>query len=302
MNKHFYLSMQKTLLPSRSTWIHLRFLYSLYLLPVFLFALSQSPIWNVMDMIMVFLVLHLFIYPASNGYNSYFDKDETSIGGVKIPPKVDISLLYASWFLDIFGTLWAFWIRWEFGLGVLIYGIFSKLYSNPKTRLKSRPIISFLIVFFFQGAFIFCISLLALTKISFLDLFSRETLLEALFASCIIGAMYIMTQVYQHKEDQMRGDITLSALLGYRGTFIFSGICFGLALGILVFLTSGRTLFVFSFLAFTFPLVVFFLYWFFRVWKSTDQANFSNTMRMSTLSFLCLSAYFIYLIWLHKVW
>lgn len=292
--------MTKQIFPSRSTWIHLRFFFSLFLLPVFLFALSQSKHTNVLSILMVFAILHVFIYPSSNGYNSYYDKDEGSIGGVKAPPKVDTSLLYTSWVLDILGTLWGWLIRWEFGLGILIFGIFSKLYSNSKTRLKSRPIISFLIVFIFQGAFVYQICLLALDPISVGSLFTKLHLIEALFSSLLVGALYIMTQIYQHKEDQMRGDITLSVLMGYRGTFYFSAFCFLLALGVLIFLSNGKLLFLGPFLALTFPLVAFFIYYFFQVWKSEENANFSNTMRMSTLAFLCLSLYFIYLIWLKK--
>jgi len=286
--------------PTRSTWIHLRFLFSLYLLPVFLFAQSQSIYFNPIRTAMVFIILHLFIYPSSNGYNSYYDKDEGSIGGIKTPPKVDISLLYTAWVLEIIGIIWAFLIRWEFGIGVFLYSLFSKLYSNSKTRLKSRPIISFLVVFFFQGAFMFENCLLALGPLSWMDVFSKNHLLEALFSSLLVGSLYVMTQIYQHKEDQMRGDITLSALLGYRGTFYFSALGFVFGVVILFILSWGSRVFMIPFFAFTAPLMAFFLFWFSRVWKTESEANFSNTMKMSTLSFLCLSAYFIYLIWLQK--
>jgi hypothetical protein len=33
----------------------------------------------------IFIILHLLVYPASNGYNSYMDRDETPIGGLKNP-------------------------------------------------------------------------------------------------------------------------------------------------------------------------------------------------------------------------
>ncbi len=288
--------MIKFILPTRSTWVHLRFLYSLYLLPVFLFALSSVPIWKGMQTLGVFLILHLFIYPASNGYNSYFDKDEGSIGGVKTPPKVDKTLLYAAWFLDIIGTFWGFLIRWEFGAGILLYGIFSKLYSHPKIRLKSKPFLSFLVVFFFQGAFIYYLTIVAVSGQTLDVSFLKEGALGALFSSLMVGSMYVITQIYQHKEDQLRGDITLSALLGLKGSFFFSGSCFLGGSLVLYWHFIHQPTFWFSFLAFTLPLVSYFLYWFFKVWQSGAEANFKNTMRMSTLSFLCLSAYFLFLI------
>src|SRR5690554_7006697 len=42
----------------------------------------------------------LFRSPASNGYNSYFDKDEESIGGLETPPPINKALLHYSFFFD----------------------------------------------------------------------------------------------------------------------------------------------------------------------------------------------------------
>jgi hypothetical protein len=47
-------------------------------------------------------------FPASNGYNSYFDKDEDSIGLLEKPPEVDISLYYFSILLEPWAFCWAF--------------------------------------------------------------------------------------------------------------------------------------------------------------------------------------------------
>src|ERR1700749_4702013 len=58
----------------KSTIKHLRLHFSYHLMPVFLFALSQSNGINWNHTIIAFLILHLLIYPSSNGYNSYQDK------------------------------------------------------------------------------------------------------------------------------------------------------------------------------------------------------------------------------------
>lgn len=50
-------------------------------------------------------ILHVLIYPASNAYNSYFDKDEGSIGGLKNPPKVDKKLWQVANVFDVLGIL-----------------------------------------------------------------------------------------------------------------------------------------------------------------------------------------------------
>ncbi|WP_223285001.1 hypothetical protein [Hymenobacter qilianensis] len=66
----------------------LRIPFSVYLMPVFWFGLSalREPfsLWRAAG---VFVVLHVLAYPASNGYNSYYDRDEGSIGGLKKPPR-----------------------------------------------------------------------------------------------------------------------------------------------------------------------------------------------------------------------
>ena len=86
----------KQIIPTRSTLAHLRFVFSLFLMPVYLFAYSQAPVIYPGAAILIFLIWHLLAFPASNGYNSYFDKDEESIGLLDKPPVVDISSYYFS--------------------------------------------------------------------------------------------------------------------------------------------------------------------------------------------------------------
>jgi 1,4-dihydroxy-2-naphthoate octaprenyltransferase len=44
------------------------------------------------------------------------------------------------------------------------------------------------------------------------------------------------------------------------------------------------------------PIVTYFAYWFWRVWKDPAQADFRQTMRLNFLSATCLSAYFTWLL------
>src|SRR6187402_1161428 len=85
---------------SRSAWLHLRIPFSFFLMPVYLFALSISPNFGESRLLWSFIIIHLFLYPASNGFNSYFDKDEKSIGGLKNPPPVTKGLYYLSLLFD----------------------------------------------------------------------------------------------------------------------------------------------------------------------------------------------------------
>lgn len=276
----------------RSTILHLRIPFSLLLLPVFLFALSQVPNLNTFNAIVVFIILHLFTYPASNAYNSYFDQDEKSIALLKEPPKVERSLYITSIVLEWLGVLLAFLVSFNFALCVAIYNSISKAYSNPKIRLKKYPIISFLVVFIFQGCFIYFATYSAVNN--FTEGFSPDVLLAGLICSCLIGASYPLTQIYQHEEDSKRGDQTLSILLGVKGSFIFSGFIFlsGLSLMFLYWNRQQQLENFWIFLIFTLPILLYFCWWFMKCLQSSENASFRNAMRMTLISGACMLVYF----------
>ena len=53
-----------------STLRLLRLPFSFFLMPVYWFALSQVVEKDWTRAILIFVILHLLVYPASNGYNS----------------------------------------------------------------------------------------------------------------------------------------------------------------------------------------------------------------------------------------
>jgi 4-hydroxybenzoate polyprenyltransferase len=288
------------LLPTRSAIAHLRFVFSLFLFPVFLFALSQAPVVHFFKAIVVFFIWHFLAFPASNGYNSYYDRDEESIALLKKPPRVDISLYYFSLFIELIAFVLAYlFVDLYFAFAVLLYGIMSKLYSHPSTRLKKYPIGSFLVVFFFQGAFIYWSTFFALSGKSPLEGWTDQLVIAGAICSCLIGASYPLTQVYQHHEDRKRGDRTLSILLGYKGSFIFSGALFAIGLGLVYFYwkPDGNLQPFYVFAGCAAPIFVFFNWWFYRVNQSRRHASFTNAMIMNFLSAICMIAYFGWLVW-----
>ena len=101
----------------RSTIQLLRFHFSLFLLPVFLFALSQVPHINWMNVFLVFTVLHVLVYPSSNGYNSYMDRDETAIGGLSKPLQPTRQLFFVSVMMDLLALVLSIFISPVFALG-----------------------------------------------------------------------------------------------------------------------------------------------------------------------------------------
>ena len=70
-------------------------------MPVFWFAISQTEDINATNAVAVFIILHLLVYPASNGYNSYMDRDTSSIGGVKNPKQPTKQLFYVSTSMEV---------------------------------------------------------------------------------------------------------------------------------------------------------------------------------------------------------
>ena len=282
----------------KSTVKHLRLSFSFFLMPVFLFALSQSNTINWQTTIIAIVILHLLIFPSSNGYNSYQDRDETSIGGLKHPPKVSENLFYATLLMDIIGLLSGLFISIYFSLFVLIFVLMSRAYSYRKVRLKKYPIIGFLTVFIFQGAFVYLMASSAITSFSFPGFFTLNNIICMAVASFFIGSIYPLTQIYQHEADKKDGVISISYKLGYIGTFVFSSILFSAATIFLIyyFNIKHQQISLVLFLFIMIPVVAKMGIWFNKVRKDTANANFENTMAMNQLTSTCMNLYFILLI------
>ena len=282
---------------SKSTWLHLRIPFSFFLMPVFLFALGISPNFTEHTVLWSFLIVHLLLYPASNGFNSYFDKDEQSIGGLKNPPPVNKGLYYTSLLFDGLALVLG-WLMISplFSTMLFVYGLASKAYSHPWVRLKKYAIGGWLVTGFFQGFFTFLMCYVGINNFDLAPLLHAKVLLPAALTSVMLWGNYPMTQVYQHEEDTKHGDRTLSIRLGIRGTFFFVQAVFGLAvLGFVLYFNSFYSAhYSIAFLAALGPVLLFFGYWFYTVWKDATKANFANTMRLNFISATCLNGFFIY--------
>lgn len=283
-----------------SNWLHLRVHFSYFLLPIYLFALSISPNMSESTLLWMFVILHLFIYPASNAYNSFFDKDEKSIGGLKNPPPVDRNLFYLSQLFDLIGLVLAYHYfpgNYSLLIMLMVYILASRAYSHPKVRLKKYAILSWLIAGFFQGAWVVWMVFIGLDDFSFSQIFKAHVIIPGLLASAILWGSYPMTQIYQHEEDAKRGDNTLSIRLGIKGTFLFTGVFFALAtLGFVLYFQSYFEMkYGLVFLAAMAPVVAFFSWWFLKTMKDEANANYTNTMRLNWISASCLGGFFLYL-------
>ena len=201
----------------RSTLQLLRFHFSLFLMPVYWFALSQITSINVVNASLIFFILHILVYPASNGYNSYMDRDTGSIGGIAKPLQPTKQLYYASIVINIVAIILSLLISKIFAACIALYILISVLYSYRKVRLKKYPFLGYAVVIIFQGAFTFYMVKHGASMQQPLHI----SPLGMLAASLLIGSFYPLTQIYQHSQDKEDGVRTISAILGYKGTFIF---------------------------------------------------------------------------------
>jgi 1,4-dihydroxy-2-naphthoate polyprenyltransferase len=275
----------------KSTLRLLRFPFSFFLMPVYWFALSQVVFLSWPRAVLVFIILHGLVYPSSNGYNSYMDRDQTSIGGLKNPPQPTPQLFTTTVVMDLAAVILSALVSWYFLAGVIVYILASRAYSYRGIRVKKYPIASYLLVVCSQGALTFFL----VYNGSHIGNTSQVPVPAMIASSLLVGGFYPLTQLYQHEADLKDGVKTISWLLGYKGTFIFSIILYCLAFVFLAYdFFSSLEIKQFYILATCLlPILVYFLVWAAKVWKDTSAANFENTMRMNILASCCTNLGFI---------
>lgn len=281
---------------TRDTLILLRIPFSIFLAPIYFFALGQAQSLDLVKTILIFVALHLFLYPASNGLNSYFDKDEGSIGGVERPPKPTENLFFWAMVFDMAALVVAAFVSPWFALMLFVYGMLSKFYSWDVTRWKKYPLFSWTSIGVIQGAFTFVAVALFCTPAPVAALDSASLWVGAAVISLFFMAGYPLTQVYQHEEDGKRGDRTISMLLGIRGTFLFAAGLFLLATAGFVYyyaILQAELLKAILYVAVQSPLAVYFSLWMFRVFRDPAAANFRGVLWMNVLSTSLMNVFFL---------
>src|SRR5690606_30013292 len=274
----------------------LRLPFSIFLSPLFLFSLSQVQHIHWGKAALIFIILHFLIYPASNGYNSYMDRDTESIGIIEKPPTPSKQLCRLTIVMDLLAMRLGFLISPLFSIVVLLYIGASKAYSYRGTRLKAHPVIGYLTVIIFQGALTFWLVYYGSSYDQSLDIPWQGMAICAL----LIGGFYPLTQIYQHEQDLTDGVKTISYMLGYTGTFIFCACVYLLAWMLMAqfFILKNEVNKLMVVSIFFIPIIVYFINWFRQVKKNQLAANFKNTMQMVWLAAICTNlAFVILLIW-----
>ncbi len=248
------------------------------------------------QLMLVLIIWHLLVFPSSNGYNSYHDRDEGPIGALEAPPKPTELLLQVANVMDSMAILLSIFINVYFTAFVIAFIAVSRLYSNRQVRLKKYPVVAFLIVCLCQGTGVFVANIFGLSSAA---LFSNPSVVYSAIASYFfVGTIYPLTQIYQHEADAKDGVKTLSMLLGKKGTFVFSGLMFLLAT-LFIYLSFRDNNLLNNFWLFNIvmlPATIYFISWAIRSFRNTAQVNFKNTMIMLLLSSLLNNVYFLILL------
>ncbi|HEY6082299.1 MAG TPA: UbiA family prenyltransferase [Chitinophagaceae bacterium] len=281
----------------RSTLILLRVPFSFFLMPVFFFALSQVQDIHWGKAALIFLILHFILYPSSNGYNSYMDRDEASIGLLEKPPRPTKELFKLTMALDMLAILLSFIVNSVFAACIIANIGASHAYSYRGIRLKQYPVTGFLTVILFQGALTYFMvyqgANAAYTEVPWTGM---------LISTLLFGGFYPLTQIYQHQQDLADGVQTISYKLGVRGTFIFSGCMYLLAEALLFFYFSKGEVNQFYLLQLFFiPVIVYFTVWLRKVWKNPGNADFRHAMRMNGIAALSMNAAFILMLAMNHI-
>ena len=279
---------------SASTFKLLRLPFSIFLSPLYFFALSQVPEIDWTRAGIIFLILHFLVYPASNGYNSYMDRDTASIGGIEHPPMPSRQLYKLTIVLDLAAIALGFLVNPLFGLMMPLYIGASKAYSYRGIRLKKYPITGYLVVIIFQGALTFWLVYNGSNAQTSIAAPWQGLLVSAL----LIGGFYPLTQVYQHRQDLDDGVKTISYKLGYTGTFVFCAVIYFIAWLFMAqfFISTKQADKLLLVSIFFIPIIVYFFKWFAAVRSNNEAANFRNTMKMNWLAAICTNIAFIILL------
>lgn len=210
-------------------FLHLRWHYQLFILSGgFLLGGFLSNTMNWWWFLIQFANVHLLLFGGATAYNSYWDKDKGSVGGLKNPPKMSHWMWPASLFLQMAGLM----VAMPMGNAFLACYLFSMLlfwlYSSPVFRWKGRPILSLIAIGISTGTNSVILGYFAAATPS--SVLETTVLVAAVGTAFTLLSLYPLSQIYQLDEDRERGDRTFALAYGKETVFLFYKISFGLGL------------------------------------------------------------------------
>lgn len=197
--------------------IHLRWHYQLGILSGgYLLGGLLSGLHDPGSFVFHFLVIHLLLFGGATVYNSYWDRDVGPIGGLRNPPPLAGWTRPASILLQFAG----FALSLPMGpVYMLFYGIsmlFFWLYSHPAYRWKGRPFPSLIAIGVSTG-----VNSLVFGYLAAGGQWDSLILVPATGVALVMLSLYPVSQLYQRREDEVRGDRTFTVEFGAQAVYPF---------------------------------------------------------------------------------
>jgi len=262
-----------------SVFLHLRFLHAYFLMPVYLFALVISPNFTERQLLWSFVIIHLLLYPASNGYNRFFSQYTNAVDALKNPP--------ALYFFSILLHAVALALGWlffntGFALLILIYGLVAIAYSYRGVWLKEYPIVGWLARALFQGALAFMMCYVGINNYPLAGLLKAKVLIPA--ALCALMFVAICSSMETHLKRGLRGHLFVLI------TFLMATITY-----LLYFHFYFSDYYGIVFIVAFSPIVLFFLYGVYKYYRTPEAADYGHTIGFIFLAATCFNAFFIWM-------
>ncbi len=208
-----YLSGMRLGMEVMAFLVHLRLHYQFFILSGAFLAGSVFAGGPRASFPIQFLGVHVLLFGGVTVYNSYWDKDEGPIGGLRNPPSLAAWTLPASWLLQGAGLILAFlaspYSPWIY----LVSMLFFWMYSRPGIRWKGRPLLSLVAIGVSTGICGFLLGYLH----GGLEGFPPAVLAASSGTALVILSLFPLSQVYQVGEDVSRNDMTFTARFGLKG-------------------------------------------------------------------------------------
>ena len=209
--------------------VHLRLHYQLlFLSPLFVWGFMLGGARLSTRAGVGFVSFHVFLYGGITAYNSYYDRDEGPVGGLRSPPPVIELLPPFSLLVQVVGFALAVAVGFWFASLYAVVMVLSVAYSHPRFRWKAKPLGSLLVVALGQGAVGYAGGWLCGAEPPH-SLFAVDPLLGLAVATLSAVGLYPLTQIYQIEEDRARGDRTFAVVYGADASFEFALACIAIA-------------------------------------------------------------------------
>ncbi|MDX1592040.1 MAG: UbiA family prenyltransferase [Balneolaceae bacterium] len=191
--------------------LHLRLHYQFLILSGgYLLGGLMSDSMDTLSYWMQFLNVHVLLYGGATAYNSWWDKDEGPIGGLRNPPKMAKWMHPVSLLFMFSGLIWAFVsVGWVFAAVYAVSLLLFWLYSTPLARWKGHPVLSMIAIGVSTG-----LNSVLLGALAAGGILTPVIITAAVGASLILLSLYPVSQIFQIMEDKQRGDRTFAAVFG----------------------------------------------------------------------------------------